>query len=392
MQNLVAPIFQKGSDGDSVLSSSAAINGVYSAVTGTQYSTSLAVTSPGSFAAGDIVLIHQTRGSNALASEWNVIQSINGGASPFTMAIPLSNTYIAGAQMIKFPKYRSFTENSGVNINVNSWDGSRYGIGGLFCSGTAVFNGTVNMNGLGFRAGNGAGGSSNTTGFQGEGTLGAGSQTTNSNGNGGGGGGYSTNAPWNQGNGAGGGANAANNSQGGTRTGGGNDVGGAGGSVGQPVALPNLDTFSLGGAGGGGGDSNGTPGTNGGNGGGAFIVIAKRIVLAATASFTANGNNGSTANYQGGCGGSGAGGSLLFICEELVWNSGAVITASGGAHIRNNNHSGVDGDSDGGSGGDGRVAVQCGKITNASGAFASTPTYNNNGFSKFCARIGAAGF
>lgn len=389
MQNLVAPIFQKGSDGDTVLSSSAAINGAYSAVTGTQYAVSLAVTTPASFAAGDLVLIHQTQGTGALNMEWNVIQSINGGSSPFTMAIPLQNTYNAGAQMIKFPRYKSFVQNSSVNINVSTWDGAKNGIGGLFCEGNATFNGSVNMNGLGFRLG--AGGGVNTVGSRGEGTTGndqAQSQTPQQNG--GGGGGYSNNGPWDQGNGGAGGANSATNAQSGNGTGGGNNSNGPAGSPGLAVGTPNLDQFSLGGGGGGGGNTNGSGnGKNGGNGAGAFVVVAKRIILGATASFTANGNSGVVANFHAGCGGSGGGGSFLLICEELVWTSGAVLTASGGPHIVNNNGGP---DSDGGAGGDGRIAVQCGKITNASGSFASTPVYNNNGFSKFCARVGASGF
>jgi len=392
MQNLVAPIFQMGQDSDIVLSASAAVNSLFSAVTGSQYSTSLAVTTPASFVNGDLVLIIQVQGTGALQMEWNIIQSVNGNASPFVMAIPLSYNYTTGAQMIKFPRYRSFTQNSGVNINNTAWDGARYGYGGLFCRGTATFNGNINMNGYGFRGG--AGGGFNTVGNRGEGTVGANNVAqTAANGNGGGGGGYSTNGPWDQGNGGAGGVNSSGNSQNGTGSGGGLNQGGGPGIVGNSISSATLDAgVPLGGGGGGGGGSGGVVGTVGGSGGGSFIIVAKRIVLGATASFTFNGNNGTAANYKGGCGGSGGGGSLLMICEEFVWNNGAVITANPGAHIRNNNHSGVDGDEDGGSGGDGRIALQCGKVTVNSGSFVTTPTYNNNGFSKFCERMGLSGF
>ncbi len=301
-----------------------------------------------SFAAGQVILIHQTQGTNAGQWERNTIQSYTTGQ--ITTGTPLLGSYGTGAQVIVIPQYTTITVNAGVTWLAKAWNGSVGGIlVGLAQTGITN-NGTISATGRGFRGGTNLGDSAD--GRQGEGTVSAGGVSIAANGNGGGGG--------QQGAGGGGGGNGTAGLRPSVPA---NINVGNGGAV---AGSADLTTLELGG--GGGSSADGTGGGNGGTGGGIIFLSGTAITNVSAGVFVSNGNTGSAgspSNFAGG-GAGGSGGSILLKTQVGTLLTGT--TASGGA----GGTAGGGGASAGGAGGDGRIAVYY--LTSTTGS--ATPTIN----------------
>lgn len=305
---------------------------------GTSGNKTLAIASA-AFSNGDLVLIHQTRGTGAGQWEINRISS-GGGTTTLTLQVDKQYTYTdsgnSQAQVIKMPRYENVTVQSGTWA-VPSWDGNVGGIFPIVARKTMSVSGIITRNGNnasgatgatdgGFWGGNGIRGYSGTvTAQSGEGTAGARVNTSSANGNGGGGGSGEVSTSIRRSGGGGGhsakGGNATLGYEGtGTLGAGGNSAGSS-----------DLVTMVFGGGGGGGvstTDQNG----GGGAGGGILIFFTKNFVVNTGASLTVNGGNGVSAgsaanSYRSG--GGGAGGSILVVCETASLGS-SLIVATGG--------------------------------------------------------------
>jgi hypothetical protein len=317
---------------------------INSACTGTSGATTLTATNT-SFAPGQVVIIHQTEGTNAGQWELNHIKSYMAGTITFDYA--LINSYTAGAQVQVLPQYAAVSINGGVTLTASAWNGTTGGILGWLCAGLTEIDGTLAGNGgsasggthtagIGFIGGTPPG---STDAQQGEGSAGVGVNSTGSNGNGGGGARDASGA----GGGGGGGGNGTAGSNGSTT---------GRGSGGTTAGAADLTTMVFGG-GGGGGAVKGNPGDQSGAGGsGAGIVVIISKVLTITGSVTLNGGNGGntvSVGGQTGGGGGGAGGSFLVKCQVATLGSG-LVTATGGAK-------GTGFASPGGDGGVGRIHI-----------------------------------
>lgn len=290
-----------------------------SACTGTASTTSLSATNA-SFSAGQLILIHQTRGTDAGVWELNKIQSYVAGT--ITTAYALTNTYSTGAQVMVLKQYSSANIASGETIVAKSYNDSVGGLFGFVCMGPTTVTGTISNNGAngtqgtsqnstggGFRGG---GGTNGGAAAQGGSTLGVGSASMSANGSGGGGG----------------------------------QGGGGGGAMGALIhSVASLVTkFVFGGAGGGSNSNSGT-GQQGANSGGIVLIISKSITVTGAIRTNGGAGSGNAGNQTEGSGG-GAGGAILIKGQSVTLGSG-LVTSSGGA----GGVGGTGGDKGGGGGG-----------------------------------------
>lgn len=326
--------FGDGSDGayEPTTSTEAPID---SSCSGTSGTTSLSATNA-SFAAGQLIMIHQTRGTGVGGWELNKIDSYSTGT--ITLKHDLTMTYTdsgaSQAQVRVLKQYSSALIDTGVTLTGKSWNQNVGGIVGWLCSGTTTITGTVRTSGSTGGTKTGAGLSSNTTGgghyggysrtlsgieagtaSQGFGSAGSGVESTAANGSGGGGG--STPASPANASGGGGGHGAAGSSGSG---------GGTGGSGGLAVGGASLVSFNLGGGGGGGVKDNNTTSGAGGSGAGSVIIISKDISI--TGAITSTGGAGGSGTDEAD-GGGGAGGAVLVKAQTATLGA-AKITAAGG--------------------------------------------------------------
>lgn len=342
--------FGSGTDSSLTISSNTTQAPIDSTCSGTAGTNTLSATNA-SFAAGQVVLIHQTQGTNAGQKEEGTITAYTTGT--ITLNDNLGGSYTTGAQVIVIPQYTNITINAGFTWTAKAWNGTTGGILVGKANGTLTNNSTgfISANICGFRQANGPTG--HNAGAQGESYLGAGSVSTSANGNGGGGGQ----------------ANSDNSAPGGgggygtTGATGPNQVGSLAGTGGSTTGATDLSTIFLGGAGGrAGATSQNNDRTPTGHGGGAIYLAAATFVNNGT--ITSNGGQGTVAatSNQSGSGG-GSGGAIQLFCQTSS-GSGS-ITASGGA-------GGVHSDSnpDGGAGGVGIVHVSY----FTSNSLTSTPT------------------
>jgi len=269
---------------------------------GTIATKTLSLEAASTFANGDLIIIHQTRGTHNL---WQLNKIISGGGSTtLTLESDLTNTYTnsgaSQAQVMEMKEYDGLT-NTGVTLS--TWNGSQYGIVGYFDKDIHTISGSINGDSRGFDGGTGA---PNNTVQTGEShTKALLTETKNTGGSGGGG---------NQDcSGAGGGNGAAGTN--GTN-------GCIGGIASGAVALTSITP-----GGGGGGGSAGNGSGSGGNGGGMAFIFAKDLVI--TGSIVMRGGAGSSGGSGRG-GGGGAGGSVLLKCETATLGTNKIL-ATGGA-------------------------------------------------------------
>lgn len=301
----VSGYFGDGSDSSLTISANTTDAPIDSACTGTISTTSLSATNA-SFTAGQIILIHQSRGTGAGTWMRNKIVSYSTGT--ITLETALNATYVSGAQVLVLKQYTNVTVNSSVTWTAKAWNGTVGGILAFIASGTVTVSGTITATAKGFRGG--AASNSGAASFAGEGTAGATTQTTSANGNGGGGATAGGNG--------GGGGNATSGV-------GYSDFGGAivsqSGGGGGTAGTADLTTMTFGGGGGGASYSGGTQGA-GGNGGGAVFITGAIVTVSGVIS--ADGETGVLGTNRNG--GGGAGGSVLIRAQTATLGS-SIVTA-----------------------------------------------------------------
>ncbi len=319
---------------------------------------------------GDVVLIHQTQGSNAGCWEINkAVSDFGEGTATYQLAKPLQCNYASGgnnhAQIQRVPQYTDCPV-SGTVTPLSSWNGTWGGVFAVMCSGTASIGGAIANNG-----GNaGSGSEGNPGGGRGGGFWGGSADHVNNDCQGGGqtGEGYPGPLNWDHSvNGNGGASGDFNNCDGSTGGGGGNGTQGGDGNRGNlhrgnggPVAgNPELTSMVFGGGGGGSAHERGRNGGGGGSGGGIIVISAKELVV--SGSINASGGNGAGGDVGGG---GGAGGSILLRIKTA--NLGSSVVAVGGASGAN-----------AGGGGLGRIRVEyCDTLTGSTNPSASIQKLN----------------
>jgi hypothetical protein len=330
------------------------------------------VTATAGFTAGDLVMLHQTRGSGAGKYELATIEKIDAAAKAVTLVRTPGRAFTsagdARAQMIRVPQYTTVTIDAGATLTAPAWDGTVGGILVLKATGAVTVAGAIDMSARGYRgmshAAACAGGTryacvtiDTANGFAGESGAGPSAAANGANGAGGGGGQDGQDC----GGGAGGGYGTAGTS-GPNGTGlvcrNGTQLGGAGGTA---VGSADLDVDMLfGGAGGeGGGDEDGAYPGPGGNGGGIIAIASKTITV--TGAIRADGAPGlDGVQVAAGCGGSGCGmgpgggggGGAIHVRAESSSLGVGLVTANG----KGGGQCTCPG-LPGGTGGDGRIAV-----------------------------------
>ncbi len=296
---------------------------------------------------GDVVLIHQTQGTNAGC--WEVNKAVSDFAGNPTintyqletlLQCDYSSSSSNRAQIVRVPQYTT-CDVTGTVTPIAGWNGNWGGILAVMCQDTMNIaqggtisargtNGSVvtgsNSNytanggsGYGFKGGSGfrrCCGDTNGA-WQGDSVTGIGSRSRVANGNGGGAA-YANPDQGHAGGGGGGngtgGSNGFSNSQ--------SYPGGAGGSV---FGTADLQIMSFGG-GGGGGNTNYSYGVAGGGSGGGIIFIAANAMNAIG---QIDGGGGTGGNSDG-AGGGGAGGSIFVRTRAGDIGTGR-LTAQGGA-------------------------------------------------------------
>lgn len=292
--------------------------------TGTSGNSTLTVGSGSGFSDGDLIFIHQTRGTGAGNWELNKITSGASGTS-WTLAYTLCNTYASGAQVGKLAQYSSYTINNGVTFSSANWDGSTGGVIFILASQSITVTGTISANSAGYR-GASAVGAGDVDGKQGEGYSAAHDTTSISANTVGGGGGWSGALHGGFGGGGGGGGGHSATASGGGH-GGTTGSGGTAGTIGQDVAA--LTTMHFGGGGGSGGHQYGSGVSGaGGRGAGAVILISRNITV--TGAISCNGGTGGNAtDGDAGGGGGGGGGAIILKGQSLTLGS-SLLTATNG--------------------------------------------------------------
>ena len=318
---------------------------------------------------GDVVLIHQTRGSGA--GQWEINKAVSDftGSGTFSLEKPLKYSYVSNngnekAQILRVPQY-STCDITGTVTPLTSWNGDWGGILAVMCSGTMSISGNIDASGFGFRGGNGYytpysrwEGQCDT--ISGEGTAGPPTQVLcNANGNGGGAG-YNHWLGKYDASGGGGGGNGSPGGDGGHKGGGSQNPNvGIGGNA---TGTSDLTAAVFGGGGGGGGARVGQAGNggDGGNGGGLIFIYARQLL---GGYIQAKGMDGNTIESGGG---GGAGGSVLIRAAKVTLSQG--IDAKGGSGGDTAENGGA-----GGNGGVGRIRIEyCESFTGSTDPPAST--------------------
>lgn len=354
--------YGNGSDGALSISDDTTEAPIDSSCSGTAATTSLTATNA-SFDTGQIILIHQTRGTGVGQWELNKIASYVAGT--ITTSYNLAYTYIdsgaSQAQVRVLKQYSSVTVDNTKTYTAKVWSEDVGGIIGWMCNGTTTITGTVNTVIKGY--GSGQRETNSLEPSCGEGTGGTQvDQQTTANGNGGGCGTHDS-----EDNVGGGGGYAT---AGGTGS-------GSGGTAGEEAGAADLTNMVFGGGAGGNSDAEGglLPGIAS-TAGGIVAIFSKETTI--TGIITSDGTNGAT---QTGTGGSGsAGGSILIKSNiaTLGTNLAHAIAGTGSA--------GTGGKANGAVGSVGRIAVYYG--TSISGT--TTPTYDETQDSDLIGIRGAA--
>jgi len=340
--------------------------------------------SNGPFAAGQLVLLHQTQGATG-AGNYEYARLASATATTLTLTTALVNSYATGgtskAQVMVVSEFTNLSIASGAVLTAPAWNGNTGGILPLNASGAATVDGTITMNQAGFRGTSHAACSTRYLcqhGVQGESHLGVGTANYVPNGPGGGGGSQGQDGAC----GAGGShGTVGTNGNNGTSCGncsvvcsGGLTLGGSAGPTAGSSSLVGNILFGAAGGEGGADEDGAWPGP-GGTGGG--IILLRANSLTVTGSITANGANGGDGVSGGGCGGGcgqgggggGAGGAIRIAVTAASNVGTSLITALGST-------GGVETCSAakrGGSGGNGRVGIKGPSITGT-----SNPAFDTN--------------
>lgn len=351
----VSNFFGDGSDGALTISSNTTDSPIDASCSGTSGTNTLSATNA-SFAAGQKILIHQTRGT-AFAGAYQItkIQSYTTGTitTEDSLDVSYSSTGDAKAQVIVIKQYTNVTVNTGITWTAKAWDGTTGGVLAFLANGTITVNGTITAFKKGFRGGSATTDTANLNGWRAEGVSSAGDlvRTSVKNVNAGGGGGEYTGTTGEAGSGGGGG-HATSGGVGGPA-----DSSGEQAQGGSTYGTSSLSTMVFGGGGGGGGTRNLGGGSNssgkGGTGGGIIGLFGTTVTMGGSGVLTAYGESGSAGTVVGqGSGGGGGGGSILIKCQSATLGSGQIVALGGVGGDDGATSSGVGGD-----GGDGRIHI-----------------------------------
>lgn len=336
-----------------------------------------------SFQAGDLVLIVQMQGFDAVSGDqapitdlgnvgrFELARIVSVAGANLRLAAGLSRAYTTGGtartQVVLVPEYTDVTITAGTRLVPNAnWSGATGGIVALAASGTLTINGDIDASAAGFRGGPvnpipSAACSVNALDTDGRGArkgegidrraftdnarrFGRGNYAN------GGGGGNPHNA------GGGGGSNGGAGGFGGFQW----NCGGAGldpntrGMPGARLGSPAAARLFLGGGGGGGQQNDGNAST-GRRGGGIVLLFANTVTGAGRV--LANGASASNTSGNDGAGGGGAGGTIYLVTRTAP-GAGLLLRAAGGngGNVVTPNAHGP-----GGGGGGGRVFVSAGQ-------------------------------
>nr|QKW93715.1 hypothetical protein [Vitiosangium cumulatum]QKW93749.1 hypothetical protein [Vitiosangium cumulatum] len=337
----------------------------------------ISVDTTAGFAAGDLVMVHQTTGFTdaspgdssdidldkvtSSVGQWEFARLSGVSATQLTLDSPLVNKYvIPGAQVIKVPEYTDVRVDSGAVLTADAWNGKKGGIIAFLATGDVVVGGGINASGKGFQGGKyvkdtdptrkncsgdtfeqpggGQRGEGIALSKYGPGSTGRGNVA---NGAGGGvcflaGGAGGSNA------GRGGDGGKSHNSSDGGRT-----VGGKGGSK----LIVDATTRLLFGGGGGAGHGIIDGSARGGNGGGIILIRAKSLDGGGT--IEAKGDAGMNTTEASGAHGGGGGGSAYLRFADLANCHVPVQGGRGGGTDATSYYVGP-----GGGGGGGRAILQ----------------------------------
>lgn len=335
-----------------------------------------------SWAAGDLVLVWETTGfTNASGAdstpidltshtspvgryELSRVKTIDG--KQIGLEEPLAASYRAGnAQVVRVPEHTDVTITGGGRLKSDPWDGSRGGVVAVLATGTITIDGSLAVDGAGFRGGRAYRNTSFSscpnldgipaTGYaaKGEGIVPSGYSALLDAGDSPGGRGVFANG--------GGGGNCHNGGGGGGANGGAGGKGGRtftssnkadlGGYGGRAIIAP-LDVRLIAGGGGGSGDAEDSPGESsspGGAGGGVVFLRAATVLV--LGSLSANGASATDGDDNGG-GGGGAGGSVIIRATTRIACSGVVSARGGDGSNISGQYTGP-----GGGGGGGRIGL-----------------------------------
>lgn len=322
--------YYDGFSGAGVQNSSTTDAPIDSAFTGTSGAFAGVATNVG-FATGQLVILIQTRGTNANTApnfQFNVLTGYTAGAPTFKY--PLTMTYTTGAQMIVINRYSTFTFGSSAVLTAKAWDGTVGGVLVRWANNSISGTGKIALKGAGFRGGGNA--FAPTT--QGEGHTGVGTTSLSANGNG-----------------AGGANNTSGNGQSTTnKTAGGTGARGSGSSAGNAAGNAGLTILMMGG---GGSHGENTTTGNAGVGSAICILVAPTIDLT-NLEIDTDGTVGDagTGGQNNGHGAGGAGSCLL---------KGEVITLGSNKAHALGAAGGVGSGANGGSSGDGWIHADYGK-------------------------------
>jgi hypothetical protein len=340
------------------------------------------VDNAGLYASGDLIMVWQTSGvggrpggpslnltqPSSPVGRFEFVRVASSTGGTVRVATPLAYAYAkAGAQVVFTREYTDVTVRANGTLTAPPWNGKTGGAVVVFASGTVRVEGSISVNGLGFRGGTGfvIANTQNcvnddgtpSTGYasKGEGVapqgyssgadpaaaIGGKANVTN-----GGGGGNCHNT------GGGGGGNGSPGGNGGRDYYNAADLGGRGGGS---LVYSLLDRLTLGGGGGAPDQNNAATAINGAPGGGAIYLRARALEI--TGTIQAQGASALNVADDG-AGGGGAGGSIsLRIVEGATCNNPVAAGGGNGGNTRLNViTSGVHGP--GGGGGGGRVLLQ----------------------------------
>lgn len=326
--------FGNGQDSSLTISSNTTQAPIDSACTGTLGTKILNATNA-SFVAGQVVLIHQSQGTNTGQYERGTIQSYTAGT--ITLTDNLTGSYATGAQVLVIPQYTNVTINSGKVWAAKAWNGTVGGILVFLATGTLTINGTINADGCGYRGGSGE--INPLEGAAGE------CQVIGS---------FQSYIP--QGVGGGGGGGISGDGQAGLFA----------------TDTTDLTTMHFGGGGGGVSVGSGHDTNTGGTGGGIIFGNAPTITMGGSGLLTANGGNCFTSdNYSSS--GAGAGGAILLKAQTATLGTNQITVTGGTVAI-----SGVSHQVTGQNGAGGSHATQGGNATPANGGVGGTGRININ--------------
>ncbi len=174
-----------GRDGALTVSTTGTVVNAYAQVTAALATgdSVIAVTSSTGFAAGDLVMLHQTTGvspvpaagaqtqidlTSAGVGRYELARVLSVLGTSITLTAPVINGFAANvSQVIRVPEYTTVTVNPGRSVAPAAWNGATGGVVAFLANGTLTNNGSVDARGRGFRGGQPVDDTSGTTGATG---------------------------------------------------------------------------------------------------------------------------------------------------------------------------------------------------------------------------------